>query len=64
MSKNTTDPRTTEHTEHVDVKVKETVRVIAVPPVNHLYHGTLTVLTAGLWAPIWILAVINRNAKR
>lgn len=28
--------------------------------VNHALHGTLTVLTCGLWAPVWIaLAIMN-----
>lgn len=26
---------------------------------NHLLHGTLTVLTCGLWAPVWFLAWVT-----
>ncbi len=31
---------------------------------NHLLHLLLTVLTLGLWAPIWLLVGIARSSER
>lgn len=31
------------------------------PPANHLLHLALTVLTFGLWAPVWILVAVSAN---
>lgn len=28
------------------------------PPCNHTLHGWLTVLTFGLWAPVWMLSAL------
>lgn len=28
---------------------------------NHLLHGTLTIATCGLWAPIWFLAWLSSH---
>jgi hypothetical protein len=32
--------------------------------VNHVLHGVLTLLTAGLWSPIWLLAVLRARRSR
>jgi hypothetical protein len=33
------------------------------PPVNHVLHLLLTVLTFGLWAPVWIVLVWQRDRE-
>lgn len=30
---------------------------------NHLLHGTLTLATCGLWAPVWFLAWITARQR-
>ncbi|AEF41288.1 hypothetical protein AS9A_2841 [Hoyosella subflava DQS3-9A1] len=30
-------------------------------PVNHLLHFILTILTFGLWLPIWIIVTVARR---
>lgn len=30
---------------------------------NHLLHGTLTLLTCGLWAPVWFLAWVTAKDR-
>jgi hypothetical protein len=42
----------------------QTVRVVNVKPVNHLLHGTLTLLTGGMWGIVWIFLILNRNLTR
>jgi hypothetical protein len=39
---------------------------IVLPPkgVNHVLHLILTILTAGLWLPVWILLVVQDRARR
>lgn len=34
------------------------------PGVNHLLHVVLVVLTAGLWLPIWLIAIISNRPWR
>lgn len=33
------------------------------PPVNHVLHLLLTVLTFGLWAPVWVVLVWQRDRE-
>lgn len=33
-------------------------------PVAHLVHGLLTAVTAGLWAIVWLIAVLDRREDR
>jgi hypothetical protein len=33
-------------------------------PVNHVLHLLLTLVTFGLWAPIWLLVAITRKDHR
>lgn len=42
----------------------ENVRVVYVRPVNHLRHLLLTIVTVGLWSPVWIFDVLRRNMTR
>lgn len=30
-------------------------------PVNHVLHAVLTVCTAGLWLPVWLIVAIAKN---
>ena len=32
--------------------------------VNHMLHGILTLITGGLWAPVWILVAITNHYNR
>jgi hypothetical protein len=34
---------------------------IQLRPFNHLIHIILSILTAGLWIPVWLLVYIFRN---
>lgn len=34
------------------------------PRTNHLFHGLLTLVTCGLWAPVWIGVAISNASKR
>ena len=45
-------------------KAEPVQRITYVKPINHLFHGTMTVLTGGLWGIVWGLKVINRRATR
>lgn len=40
------------------------VRVVNVKPINHVFHGTLTVLTGGLWGLVWGWKVLHRRMQR
>ena len=40
---------------HADLSVKRP---------SHVLHGTLTLLTAGLWAFVWIPVTLRYNRKR
>lgn len=40
--------------------LREVADLEMTPPVNHLLHLILTLITLGLWAPVW-LAVFTRN---
>ncbi|MFT9523845.1 DUF2510 domain-containing protein [Mycobacteroides abscessus subsp. abscessus] len=42
----------------------QVVVVQSQPRVNHLLHLILTLLTCGLWAPIWIILAIVDVATR
>jgi hypothetical protein len=30
-------------------------------PVNHVLHAVLSVLTFGLWLPVWLIVAIAKN---
>ena len=49
-----------------DVKLKSRFRVVVARrrPVSHVLHLILTVLTAGLWVPIWLIMAIARKDER
>lgn len=49
----------------VQVPVGPSKSVSRVPvQTNHLLHLVLTILTAGLWAPVWILMTILNSMSR
>jgi hypothetical protein len=35
-----------------------------IPPVNHLLHLILTLITFGLWAPMWFLLFVRNHDLR
>jgi hypothetical protein len=39
-------------------------RVVAMKPINHFFHATLTLCTGGLWAPVWFLVWLGRRLQR
>ena len=41
--------------QHITVNVPERKRV------NHVLHLILTILTGGVWAPVWILLALLRS---
>lgn len=32
-------------------------------PVNHVLHAILTVLTVGMWLPVWLIVAIAKNGR-
>ena len=52
-------------TEHVAMAtVQVGGQVYVPPPTNHVLHLLLTLLTCGLWAPMWILIAWSNDSAR
>lgn len=40
-------------------KIRELERKLAKAGTNHILHLLLSIITAGLWIPLWILSSVN-----
>jgi hypothetical protein len=48
------------------VEWTDTYGAVARPwkPTNHIFHLLMTLLTAGLWIPIWIIVGVSNNSRK
>ena len=49
---------------HVEIQTAELTQLVRGHRVNHILHLLLTVFTAGLWLPVWLLVALVSGEKR
>jgi len=48
----------------IEIQTAEATQLVKGRPVNHVLHLLLSVFTAGLWLPVWVLVAIHDGEKR
>jgi hypothetical protein len=49
---------------HIEIQTAEATQMVTGHRVNHILHLLLTVFTAGLWLPVWIVVAAVGGGRR